>query len=303
MSVPDFQSIMLPLLEYAGDNVEHSIRNAIDELADRFKLSPDQCAMLLPSGKQAMFDNRVGWARTYLQKAGLLKKTRRGYFQISELGLGLLKQKPAFINVKFLKQYPEFNEFHELKHDKETPPEAPSPSEEVTPEEALEAAYQQLRDEVASELLSNIKACTPAFFEQLVVDVLVAMGYGGSRKEAGRALGKSGDGGIDGIIKEDRLGLDIIYLQAKRWDSTPIGRPEIQKFAGALAGQRAKKGIFLTTSSFTKDALEYVAYLDTKIVLIDGVTLTDLMMEHNVGVTPFAAYQLKRIDADYFVEE
>lgn len=303
MSVPDFQSIMLPLLEYAGDNVEHSIRKAIDDLAERFKLSSEQRTTLLPSGKQAMFDNRVGWARTYLQKAGLLKKTRRGYFQISELGLGLLKEKPAFINVKFLKQYPEFNEFHELKHEKETPSETPSPSEEVTPEEALEAAYQQLRDEVASELLSNIKACTPAFFEQLVVDVLVAMGYGGSRKEAGRALGKSGDGGIDGIIKEDRLGLDIIYLQAKRWDSTPIGRPEIQKFAGALAGQKAKKGIFLTTSSFTKEALAYVGLLDTKIVLIDGVTLTELMIEHNVGVTPFAAYQLKRIDADYFVEE
>jgi len=298
MAIPDYQTIMLPLLQFAGDGKEHSLRETIDFLADEFSLSDEERKELLPSGLQATFDNRVGWARTYMKKAGLMESTRRGYFCITAQGNKVLAQDPQKINVKFLKQFPEFVEFQKPKKKGEI---ILSPTD-ITPEESLEASYQELHDGLASELLHTIKQCSPEFFERLVVDVLIKMGYGGSRKEAGQAVGKTNDGGIDGIIKEDKLGLDIIYIQAKRWEGT-VGRPEVQKFAGALQGQRARKGIFITTSNYSKDALNYAENIETKIILIDGQRLAELMIAYNVGANTTAIYEVKKIDMDYFIEE
>lgn len=304
MAIPDYQAIMLPLLRFAQDNKEHSLREAIDVLADKFGLTDDERQELLPSGQQATFDNRVGWARTYMKKAGLLKSTRRGYFQITERGLDLLKSNPESISNKDLRKYPEFIEFQTPKTNPVivATPELDIIENEATPEEIIENAYQQVRQDLASDLLITIKDCSPSFFERLVVDLLVKMGYGGTRRDAGQAIGKSHDGGIDGIIKEDRLGLDIVYIQAKRWEGN-VGGPEIQKFAGALAGQHANKGIFITTSEFTKSSIDFVAKINSKIVLIDGYTLAQLMIDYNIGVTPFATYEIKRVDSDYFTEE
>ena len=299
MTIPDYQSIMLPLLKLAGDRQEHSLREVIEALADEFYLTDEERKELLPSGRQATFDNRVGWARTYLKKAGLLESIKRGYFQITERGLDVLKQNPPEIDNAFLRQFPEFIEFQTPRDKKRIEQDV---SDTQTPEEEIEAAYQGVRQELVTELLQTIGSCSPAFFERLVIDLLVKMGYGGTRKDAGQAVGRSGDGGIDGIIKEDRLGLDIVYIQAKRWDN-PVGRPEIQKFAGALQGQRARKGIFITTSAFPQSAQDYVSRIDSKIVLIDGNTLAQLMIDYNIGVAPVTSYELKRVDTDYFTEE
>jgi restriction system protein len=302
MAIPDYQSIMLPLLKFAGDRQEHSLRGTIEALADEFDLTDEERRELLPSGQQATFDNRVGWARTYLKKAGLLSSTRRGHYQITERGVEVLKQNPPEITASFLKQFPEFVEFQRPQKNRVEKAAEQYVSETQTPEEEIEAAYQRVRQGLAAELLQTVKSCSPAFFERLVIDLLVKMGYGGTRRDAGQAIGRSGDGGIDGIIKEDRLGLDIVYIQAKRWDNT-VGRPEIQKFAGALQGQRARKGIFITASDFTQAAREYVSLIDSKIVLIDGDTLAQLMIDYNIGVATIGAYELKRIDSDYFTEE
>jgi restriction system protein len=302
MSIPDYQSIMLPLLRYSGDGQEHSLRGTIAALAKEFDLTADELAEQLPSGLQAVFDNRVGWARTYLKKAGLLTAPRRGYAQITPRGLEVLAQEPEQIDVSFLMQFDEFADFRtrsEVKSDEKDVKETKEPR---TPEEAIEAEYHRLREGLASELLDAIKQQPPDFFERLVIDLLVSMGYGGTRRDAGQAVGRSGDGGIDGTIKEDRLGLDVIYVQAKRWEG-PVGSPDVQKFAGALAGQKAKKGVFLTTSTFSQAAREYAKLIDTKIVLIDGENLTQLMIDHGIGVTTTATYEIKRIDTDYFSEE
>ncbi len=304
MAIPDFQTVMLPLMQFAGDGEEHSLRETIDALADQFGLTPTERKELLPSGQQEVFDNRVGWARTYLSKAGLLEKTRRGYYAISDRGRQILAGSPGRIDVKFLKQFDEFREFQALKGTRSGSSSAATESaadQDITPEESLESAYGRLRDALASELLQQVKSASPSLFERLVVELLLKMGYGGSRQDAGRAIGRSGDEGIDGIIKEDRLGLDIIYIQAKRWEAG-VGRPEVQKFAGALQGQRAKKGIMITTSSFSSDAREYVSRIDNKIVLIDGTQLADLMIDHNLGVSPMASYEVKKVDTDYFTE-
>lgn len=302
MAIPDYQSLMLPLLVYASDGLEHSLRDAIEALAVQFHLTADERREVLPSGRQATFDNRVGWSRTYLKKAGLLTSPKRSYFQITQQGREVLAQKPIHINVAFLRQFPEFIEF-QLGQNKNADVIIPEVTELVTPEESIESAYQRARATLAVELLQTIKDCSPDFFERLVVDLLVRMGYGGTRKDAGKAIGKSGDGGIDGIINEDRLGLDVVYIQAKRWDSTSVGRPEIQKFAGALQGQRARKGIFLTTSTFSRDAYDFAARIDSKIVLMDGETIAQLMIDYGVGVNTVASYELKRIDSDYFSGE
>ncbi|MEO0985956.1 MAG: restriction endonuclease [Cyanobacteria bacterium J06639_14] len=305
MAIPDYQSIMLPLLRLAVDGEIHRFRSAIEELAEQFELTEEERRELLPSGKQPTFDNRVGWARTYMTKAGLLSSPRRGQLQITDRGKQVLNESPSTINVAFLQQFDEFIAFRNFRRSKtETKTGSPNltSSDDSTPEESLEGAYQSLRSDLANEILEIVKKCSPAFFEELVVDLVVKMGYGGSRKEAGQAIGRSGDEGIDGIIKEDRLGLDIIYIQAKRWQSV-VGRPEIQKFAGALQGQRARKGIFITTSSFTREATEYVKNIETKIILIDGSLLAEYMIDNNVGVTVEATYELKRIDSDYFAED
>jgi restriction system protein len=299
VDIPDYQSIMLPLLEFTSDEKDHSLREAIEEMASKFGLTDEGRKELLPSGRQPTFDNRVGWARTYLKKAGLLETPRRGFFRITQRGRDVLKNTPSRIDVSFLKQFQEFLEFQNLGKEQDTEPYQTMGG--GTPEETFEAAYQKLRQDLASEIIQTLKNCSPTFFERLVVDVLVKMGYGGTRQDAGKAVGKSGDDGIDGIIKEDRLGLDIIYIQAKRWDGV-VGRPEVQKFSGALQGHRASKGIFITTSAFSKEAEEYVSRINSKIVLINGETLAQLMIDHNVGVSSVSSYEIKKIDSDYFTE-
>ena len=293
---------MLPLLKFYGDGQEHSNRDSIDSLADHFKLTDDERRAMLPSGVQGLFDNRVNWARTYMKKAALIEPTKRGVHKITKRGLDVLKQKPESIDVNYLVQFQEFKDFRALRHAKQEEEESELDLNGKTPEESLEGAYQKIRSDLAAELLQRLKSSSPAFFERLVVEVIVKMGYGGSRKDAGKAIGKSGDGGIDGIIKEDKLGLDAIYIQAKRWENT-VGRPEIQKFVGALTGQRARKGLFITTSDFTADADDYVSRIDAKVVLIDGETLAQLMIDHGVGVSTVGTYEIKKIDSDYFSEE
>lgn len=307
MPVPDFQTIMLPLLRQFIDGREISIHEAINILTKEFSLSEQEINEMLPSGKQTAFYNRVGWARTYLSKSGLLEMTRRSHYKITQRGKEVLSSNPARIDMKYLEQFPEYIEFRDKEgtrrkssngdDDEETPSGASK-----TPEELLEYAYLEIRDNLAQEVLSLVKKSSPAFFERLVVELLVNMGYGGSRREAARAVGQTGDEGIDGIIDEDRLGLDSIYIQAKRWESV-VGRPEIQKFVGALMGKRARKGIFITTSSFTNDAVNYVSNIDFKVVLIDGKRLAEFMIDYDIGVTGSSAYQLKRIDSDYFGNE
>ena len=300
MPIPDYQSIMLPLLKFISDQKEHSLRETIEKLAIQFDLSDDEKRELLSSGKQAVFNNRVGWARTYLKKACLAESTKRGFIKITDRGLNILEQNPQMINVKFLQQFDEFQKFHK-PNNKNEEPEEDIDEKKRTPEEDLERAYHNIRNDLANDLLQQIKENPPSLFEKIVVELLVNMGYGGSRKDAGKAIGKSRDEGIDGIIKEDKLGLDIIYIQAKRWDNT-VGRPEIQKFAGALQGQRAKKGVFITTSTYSKDAYEYVTKIDSKIVLIDGEQLAQYMIDYNIGVAPVSNYEIKKIDSDYFIE-
>lgn len=302
MAIPDFQSVMLPLLKFSSDQAEHSLQDAVEFLAGQFELTIEERQELLPSGKQARFDNRVAWARSYFKQAGLVENTRRGFFKISQRGLELLKTNPEKINKKTLEQYPEFLEFQNVRREVQEVEVLTEEPEKQTPEEQLENAYKTLTDGLASEIILLVKSCSPAFFERLVVELLLAMGYGGSRAEAGRAIGQSGDGGIDGIIDEDKLGLDSIYIQAKRWEGT-VGRPEIQKFVGALQGNRAHKGVFITTSDFTKEAQEYVKNINNKVVLINGFSLAKLMIENNVGVSIAAIYEVKKIDSDYFVDE
>ncbi len=250
MPIPDFQSFFLPLLEQVSDGKEHKLRELIEVLAKHFKLSDTERNELLASGTQAIFDNRVGWAKTYLKKAGLLDSPKRAVITITQRGLEVLKTKPDKLNVHFLRQYPEFVEFHTAKHESLDEVEEIVESDTIheTPEETLENAYQGIRKALAEEILSKVLNLTPSFFERLVVELLVKMGYGGSITDAGKAVGRTSDEGIDGTIKEDKLGLDIIYIQAKRWQQgNVVGRPEIHKFVGALAGQGAKKGVFITT--------------------------------------------------------
>lgn len=304
MPIPDFQSIMRPMLELASDGKEHSLSDAREKLAARFELSEEERNALLPSGKQATFTNRVAWARVYLGQAGTLSTPRRGHFQITDRGRNLLKNVQGRIAIKELEGFPEFVEFRTPKsRDEDLPPTSRSDAatESQTPEELLETAYLRVRSRIAVDVLTRVKGCSPRFFENLVVELLLKMGYG-PRKDAGEVTGKPGDEGIDGIINEDRLGLDVIYIQAKKWEGS-VGRPEVQKFVGALHGRRARKGVFITTSTFSADAAEYVARIDPKVVLIDGRRLAELMIEHNVGVTTESIYETKRIDSDFFSEE
>ena len=303
MTIPDFQSIMLPVLKIAGDGQEHNQSEVKDVLALQFQLSDAERNEMLPSGRQARFSNRVAWSIVYLRKAGLIQNSNRGIFHITEEGLKLLKKDPSRINIKLLLQYPGIQEWHKPSRKSEDNDTAVAEAtNQQTPEEVLEASYQELRRSLAQELLDKIMACSPKFFERLVVDLLVKMDYGGSRKDAGEVIGQSGDDGIDGIIKEDKLGLDSIYIQAKRWNAT-VGRPVVQAFAGSLDGQRAKKGIMISTSQFSQDAKDYVTRIEKKIILIDGEQLAQYMIDNNVGVAEMVNYSVKRIDLDYFDEE
>lgn len=303
MSIPDFQSIMLPLLRFTADQQEHSLREAIENLAQTFQLSEQERKELLPSEQQTTFDNRVSWTSTHLKKAGLLESTRRSFFKITQRGLDVLTQNPPRIDVKFLGQFPEFVEFRGgAKKDKEAISEITvDGNSQQTPQELLEYSYQKIRQDLAQDLLNRVKSSSPSFFERLVVELLVKMGYGGSRKDAGKAVGKAGDGGIDGIINEDRLGLDVIYIQAKKWEGA-VGSPEIQKFVGALSGKHATKGVFITTSSFAEPAKNYASTIGSRIVLIDGQQLAQLMIDYDVGVAKVASYEIKKLDFDYFTD-
>ncbi|MEH1871739.1 restriction endonuclease [Nostoc sp.] len=302
MAIPNYQNIMLPLLKYAVDGREHSMREAIGALADQFNLSEDERKELLPSGQQPLFDNRVGWARTYLKKAGLLAAPKRGYFEITEQGINVTRQPLREIDVRFLNQFPDFINFKSSKKPDDNVITEFDEISEKTPQESIELGYQKIRQELEIDLINRVKNISPEFFERLVIDLLIKMGYGGSRRDAGKAIGKSGDGGIDGIIKEDKLGLDVVYIQAKRWNTNVIGRPEIQKFVGALYGQRAKKGVFITTSSFSQEAKNYLSDIDIKVVLIDGQELAQLMIDNNVGISTVSIYEIKNIDSDYFID-
>lgn len=305
MAVPDFQSIMLPLLHQVADRKEHTLKSLVNGLADHFNLTEDERAELLPSGRQSRFYNRVIWASTYLRKAELLSSPKRAMVAITDRGLEVLKSGVERITISYLNRFPEFVAFQSTKRDAQPASIAATDLDTTqTPEEILDNAYEQIRATLGQELLTQVMSLTWMDFERLVVQLLVRMGYGGSVKDAGRALTKGGDEGIDGTIKEDKLGLDIIYIQAKKWQTgNTVGRPEIQKFVGALAGQGAKKGIFITTSSFSKEAREYIPRNETKIVLLDGEELTQLMIDHDLGVTTQRTYAVKRIDSDFFGEE
>jgi restriction system protein len=301
VEVPSYQKLMLPLLQAAADGKTHTTAEAFDPIADALGLSAEARAATLPDGRNRL-KHRLEWARTYLKKAGLLEYPRRGSFVITKRGRDLLKSKPAEITRDLLLEYPEFREFVTPGRD-ETEVKVAEVVGEIDPEEAMENAYVALRTTLEAELLDRVKSAPPDFLERLVVDLLLKMGYGGSRKDAGKALGRTGDGGVDGIINEDALGLDVVYIQAKRRTDASVGRPEIQQFVGALKGHQASKGVFITTSNFSREAREYVSKVDVRVVLIDGQRLASLMATHNIGVDNRKEYIAKRIDADYFSED
>jgi restriction system protein len=311
MAVPDFQSFMRPLLARCGDGQEYPLAYLRAHLSEDLQISEEDAKEKLSSGKQTKYENRIYWAAIYLHRAGCLERVRRGVFKITARGRQLLSENPGKITVQVLNQFPEFKIFHSGKTDKATVPvpleeETSTPAEidaVQTPEEVLENSYLAVQNSLANELLDTVKKMTSDEFEQLVIQLLVAMGYGGSLQDAGEAVGKSGDEGIDGIIKEDKLGLDNIYIQAKKWVDTIVGRPIVQAFAGSLEGHRARKGVMITTSSFSNDAKNYVQKIEKKIVLIDGKRLAQLMIEHNVGVIVTKTYTLKKVDQDFFGTE
>lgn len=307
MSIPGYQSFMLPFLSELKDHREHTLQELYQALAKKLELTQEDQQELLPSGKQITYKNRIGWARTYLIKAGLIERTGRGKFRITDQGLLVLEENLNEINNQYLKQFSSFRSFYSPGKDKSARNAEQVRSDFVeqdsrTPDELLEANYTTLRKNLAEEILETIKKCSPNFFESLVVDLLVAMGYGGSRVDAAQVIGRSGDEGVDGIIKEDKLGLDVLYIQAKRWGNT-VGRPDVQAFAGSLEGKRARKGIFITTSRFAESAKEYVKSIEKKIVLINGEELAELMIDYNVGVSTQNIYTVKAIDFDYFNDE
>ena len=295
---------MLPLLTLAADKPESELAGltAVGSLASTFKLTDKERTELLPSGGTFKFSSRVSWAATYLKKAGLLEAPRRGYLRITKRGLEALMKKPKRIDGALLSQYEEFRQFQGKKKEKRDK-SVDTGDDSETPIESIDAQYRKLRESLASEILDKVKGCSPQFFERLVITLLVRMGYGGSLKDAGQAIGRSGDGGIDGVIKEDLLGLDNIYVQAKRWTDKSIGSPDIDQFAGALSKKKANKGIFITTSSFSRDALASVKEYGAKIVLIDGVQVAQFMIDYGVGVAFDQIYELKKLDSDFFEED
>jgi restriction system protein len=307
MTIPDFQTVMLPVLRDLSRG-ERTGQETLDALASEFDLSAAELAQRLPSGKQSTFTNRVAWAKSHLKGAGLVESPRRGLYRITDRGRSVLAENPSRLTIGYLSQYPEYVSFRQGPSASEEKPAAKPPLESGTtietrtPDDLLEDGYQQLRAALIADIRERIAAMPPSAFEQLVVDLLLSMGYGGPQKDSGLVVGKGGDEGIDGLIKEDRLGLETIYVQAKRWQGV-VGRPEIQRFAGALQGQRARKGVFITTSTFTREAQLYASSIQTTIVLVDGPQLAELMIDHGVGVTRTKQYEIKRVDSDYFVIE
>ncbi|HEY3289091.1 MAG TPA: restriction endonuclease [Anaerolineae bacterium] len=305
MTIPDFQSLMLPIALLMRDDREHTAKELAEKIGRQLHLTDEELTEMLQSGSTRVFNSRVGWAITYMYQAGLLKRPARGKCVITQRGKDVLAENPPLINNILLRRFPEFLAFQARSSSSQNSrqlQEQINREHDQTPEEILDSSYQTLRETLADDLLDRVKQASPQFFESLVIKLLVAMGYGGSLKDAGEAVGRSGDGGIDGIIKEDKLGLDAIYVQAKRWEAV-VGRPVVMAFAGSLDGQRARKGVLITTSGFTQDALDYVNRIEKKIVLIDGEQLAQLMIDHGIGVTEVASYVVKRVDQDYFSEE
>lgn len=311
MPIPDYQSLMLPVLRLAAEG-ETRVPDAAEKLADELGLTAAEREEMLPSGRQRILHNRIHWAKFYITKAGLIESPGRGRFVASAEGSTLLATNPAGINVDTLKAYPAFAEFYASSTaGSRTTNAAPGSAGETidagssaTPEEQIDAAQGVLHQALKADLLQRILAQSPAFFERAIVDLLVGMGYGGSHESAARRLGKTGDGGIDGVIDEDRLGLDRIYVQAKRYaPHVSVVRPEVQGFLGSLVGVGASKGVFVTTSSFSTPATDFVQHLPQRIVLIDGDRLADLMIEHGVGIRVARSVEVKRLDEDFFVEE
>jgi restriction system protein len=309
MTIPDYQALMLPLLKRAASG-ETRILEAEKQLGDELSLTPDERAQLLPSGKQRVLHNRAHWAKFYMMKAGLVSFPKRGTFVATDAGKKLLAQNPSHIDIDLLRQYPSFNEFYNGDHQAAEPiGTAPALSTQATvlqstPEEQIEIAFVALQSALRTDLLQRIFQSTPGFFEELIIDLLVKMGYGGSRPDAATQLGKSGDGGVDGVINEDRLGLDRVYVQAKLYaEGNVAGRPAVQSFVGSLVGMGATKGVFVTTSKFSAEAVEFARHLTQRVILIDGRRLTELMIEHGVGVRLNRAIEFKKLDEDYFDEE
>lgn len=302
MPIPDYQTIMLPILDIVSDGQPHFMRDVTNQIADKFGLSEEERQQRLQSGQETVINNRVGWSRSHLKMAGLLEIPTRGYIRITSLGKNVLDQKPDRIDQKFLRQYPSYLDFTNRSRSVEKS-DGGDEENSQTPKELMDAAYEILRNALAKELLEKVMGASPRFFEETVVKLLVAMGYGGTLADAGQRIGGTGDGGIDGIIKEDKLGLDVVCIQAKRWQGS-VGRPVVQGFVGSMDYHRARKGVLITTSSFTADGRDYVQRIEgKKVVLIDGVMLTELMMDYNVGVQVADTYQVKRMDHDFFNEE
>ena len=299
MAIPRHNEMYLHFLQFLGDGQTHPISDIINHLAKKMGVTEEERKVMLSSGVTSKFGSRVGWARTYLGKAGLVETVKRGVLAISVEGKRVLASNPVMIDDEYLMQYEGFREFKMPPNGK---PATLAAASDLTPQDELEEAFQKINSALATELLSEIMQQKPEFFESLVVQLLVKMGYGGSISDAGKVLGKTGDEGIDGVVREDKLGFDLIYIQAKRWDlGSSIGRPEIQKFVGALAGAGAAKGLFITTANFTKDAYAYAEKQHTtKVVLVDGKILANLMIEYNLGVSTQIAYELKRVDTDFF---
>lgn len=300
VQLPDYQECMLPLLRLISNGQDYRLHTLTNAVADHFRLSETARSEMLPSGQQTVIANRVAWAKTYLKKAGLLENPARGLVRISDEGKKVLESNPAKIDNEFLKAYSSFTNFLNATTNVENNENQVETT--ATPEESIESAHRILHSALIDELIEKVKACHPTFFEHLVVELLVAMGYGGSLTDAGQAIGGSGDGGIDGTIKEDKLGLDVICIQAKRWERN-VGRPEVQAFAGSMEGRQAKKGVMITTASFSREAIDYIQRIERKIVLIDGRKLAELMIEHDIGVSTAQTYLVKRLDFDYFDEE
>ena len=306
MALPDYQTLMRPVLAVLEDEGEHTARAIRDSIAEQFELTQEQLEERLPSGRDTTFRNRVGWALTYLYRAGLCDRPRRSVYRINDRGRQILARHPDRIDNAVLEGFSEFRAFRARDPDAPTSirdpraPAAPPPDDSsATPEERAAAAYRELRTALASEVLERVREQSADFFEQVVLDVLQAIGYGGPREDAAERLGRSGDGGVDGVIREDKLGLDLIYVQAKRWANT-VGRPDIQQFVGALNGQRASKGVFITTSAFSREAIDFADSVNPRVILVDGTELAELMLDHDVGVTVATRYDIKRIDLDYF---
>lgn len=302
MPIPDFQTLMLPFLELTADGEEHTAAELREPLADRYQLTEEERQQKLPSGAAKLFNNRVAWAKIHLERAGLIENTRRGVFRIADAGRRILSEGHDRINLKFLNQFEGHRDFQGLNAESDHQPNDTVDEQTSTPEEVLESAYQQIKDDLAEQLLMQIRTSSPAFFERLVVELMLQMGYGGATEEAGVVTPLTADEGIDGVINQDALGLEVIYLQAKRWEN-PVGSPEIQRFVGALHGKRAKKGVFITTSTFTKEARRYVLTIEPKVVLIDGKKLAELMIQFDLGVSTVQTFSVKKVDLDYFIEE